>query len=149
MEAGAPGAGFPLSRASLRRPAIVSSPSAPRRPTFAPLTLLSSLKDQYQPLLLLELLVALKIPCLARAVGTALAGKEILLSLLAALERKPRPASVLPSNDRAIFAADDCASRRALFFPLLSLRRPCFAWRLAPPTLPTLHSAPASANRCE
>ena len=71
MEAGAPGAGFPLSRASLRRPAIVSSPSAPgpfapRRPTFAPLTLLSSLKDQYQPLLLLELLVALKIPCLAR-----------------------------------------------------------------------------------
>ena len=110
----------------------MSSPSAPRRPTFAPLTLLSSLKDQYQPLLLLELLVALKIPCLARAVGTALAGKEILLSLLAALERKPRPASVLPSNDRAIFAADDCASRRALFFPLLSLRRPCFAWRLQP-----------------
>ena len=45
--------------------------------------------------------------------------------------RKKAP-SVLPSNDRAIFAADDCASRRALFFPLLSLRRPCFAWRLQP-----------------
>ena len=133
MEAGAPGAGFPLSRASLRRPAIVSSPFAPRRPTFAPLTLSTqfpkrSIPTSPSP----RAACCTKNPLPGARSGTALAGKEILLSLLAALERKPRPASVLPSNDRAIFAADDCASRRALFFPLLSLRRPCFAWRLQP-----------------
>ena len=137
MEAGAPGAGFPLSRASLRRPAIVSSPSAPgpfapRRPTFAPLTLLSSLKDQYQPLLLLELLVALKIPCLARAVGTALAGKEILLSLLSALERKPRPsfrATTEPSSPQTTARAGGPFSFPSFLFAVRVLLG---AWRLQP-----------------
>ena len=150
MEAGAPGArGLPpLSRVpAAARNRVESFRAAPThlRPPYSTQSPKRSIPTSPSP----RAACCTKNPLPGARSGTALAGKEILLSLLAALERKPHPASVLPSNDRAIFAADDCASRRALFFPLLSLRRPCFAWRLAPPTLPTLHSTPASANRCE